>query len=161
MANIEVKNIPEKLHNQLCRYARQQECTLGDFVLEAIERESLGGNGTGVSPPGRRPGLALQRRSCSMRNAGSVAVSYREPLRHRCVGSYEYLLRKPLGLILADILEDATLLAPELLDVEVMSVLRRAVLRGELFDQRAALALDDLTDWGVDRIPHLRLLRLA
>ena len=39
MANIQVKNILEKLHNQLRRYARQQECTLGDIVLEAIERE--------------------------------------------------------------------------------------------------------------------------
>ena len=39
MANIQVKNIPEKLHNQLRRYARQQECTLGDIVLEALERE--------------------------------------------------------------------------------------------------------------------------
>ena len=73
----------------------------------------------------------------------------------------EYLLRTPLGLKLVDILEDATLLAPELLAVEVMSVLRRAVLRGELSDQRALLALDDLTDWGVDRIPHLPLLRVA
>lgn len=70
----------------------------------------------------------------------------------------EYLLRTPLGLKLADILEDATLLAPELLDVEVMSVLRRAVLRGELSDQRALLALGDLADWSVDRIPHLPLL---
>ncbi len=73
----------------------------------------------------------------------------------------EYLLRTPLGLKLVGILEDATLLAPELLDVEVMSVLRRAVLRGELSDQRALLALDDLTDWGIDRIPHLPLLRVA
>ena len=73
----------------------------------------------------------------------------------------EYLLRTPLGLKLVSILEDATLLAPELLDVEVMSVLRRAVLRGELSDQRALLALDDLTDWGIDRIPHLPLLRVA
>jgi hypothetical protein len=39
MANIQVKNIPEKLHNQLRRYAREQECTLGEIVLEAIERE--------------------------------------------------------------------------------------------------------------------------
>jgi predicted nucleic acid-binding protein len=73
----------------------------------------------------------------------------------------EYLLRTPLGLKLVGILEDATLLAPELLDVEVMSVLRRAILRGELSDQRALLALDDLTDWGIDRIPHLSLLRVA
>jgi hypothetical protein len=39
MANIQVKNIPEKLHNQLRRYAREQDCTLSEIVLEAIERE--------------------------------------------------------------------------------------------------------------------------
>jgi len=39
MANIQVKNIPEKLHNRLRRYAREQECTLGQIILEAIERE--------------------------------------------------------------------------------------------------------------------------
>jgi hypothetical protein len=39
MANIQVKNIPEKLHNRLRRYAREQECILGEIVLEAIERE--------------------------------------------------------------------------------------------------------------------------
>lgn len=39
MANIQVKNIPEKLHNRLRRYAREQDCTLGEIVLEAIERE--------------------------------------------------------------------------------------------------------------------------
>ena len=39
MANIQVKNIPEKLHNQLRRYAREQGRTLGEIILEAIERE--------------------------------------------------------------------------------------------------------------------------
>ena len=39
MAHIQVKNIPEKLHNRLRRYAREQECTLGEIILEAIERE--------------------------------------------------------------------------------------------------------------------------
>lgn len=39
MANIQVKNIPEKLHNRLRRYAREQECTLAEIVLEAIQRE--------------------------------------------------------------------------------------------------------------------------
>ena len=33
MANIQVKNIPEKLHNRLRRYAREQDCTLGDIIL--------------------------------------------------------------------------------------------------------------------------------
>jgi hypothetical protein len=39
MANIQVKNVPEKLHNRLRRYAREEDCTLGEIVLDAIERE--------------------------------------------------------------------------------------------------------------------------
>jgi len=39
MASIQVKNVPEKLHNHLRRYAREQGCTLGDIILQAIERE--------------------------------------------------------------------------------------------------------------------------
>jgi hypothetical protein len=39
MAHIQVKNIPEKLHNRLRRYAHEQDCTLGEIILEAIERE--------------------------------------------------------------------------------------------------------------------------
>jgi predicted nucleic acid-binding protein len=73
----------------------------------------------------------------------------------------EYLLRTPLGLKLADVIEGAFLLAPELLDVEVLSVLRRAVLRGELTEERASVAIEDLIDWSIDRIPHLYLVRAA
>ena len=39
MANIQIKNIPEKLHNQLRRYAREPGHTLGEIIFEAIERE--------------------------------------------------------------------------------------------------------------------------
>jgi predicted nucleic acid-binding protein len=56
----------------------------------------------------------------------------------------EYLLRTPLGLKLADLIAGAFILAPVLLDVEVLSVLRRAVLRQQLAEQRAWLALEDL-----------------
>ena len=70
----------------------------------------------------------------------------------------EYVLRTPVGLKLANVIEDAALLAPELLDVEVLSVLRRAVLRRELAQQRALLAVEDLMDWSIDRIPHRRLI---
>lgn len=73
----------------------------------------------------------------------------------------EYLLRTPLGLKLADLIEGAFLLAPELLDVEVLSVLRRAVLRQQLEEPRASLALEDLIDWPIDRIPHTALIREA
>jgi predicted nucleic acid-binding protein len=73
----------------------------------------------------------------------------------------EYLLRTPLGLRVATVIEDASLIAPELLDVEVLSVLRRAVLRGEITEQRLVLAIEDLVDWSIDRIPHKPLVWLA
>lgn len=39
MANIHVKNVPEKLHDRLRRCAREQECSVGEIVLEAIKRD--------------------------------------------------------------------------------------------------------------------------
>ncbi len=73
----------------------------------------------------------------------------------------EFLLRTTLGRKIAEIIEGALLNAPELLDVEVLSILRRAVLRQHLEGRRARLALDDLADWPVHRIPHVALLREA
>ncbi len=73
----------------------------------------------------------------------------------------EYLLRTPLGLKLADLIAGAFILAPALLDVEVLSVLRRAVLRQQLAEQRAWLAFEDLLAWPIDRIAHTVLLREA
>ena len=69
----------------------------------------------------------------------------------------EYLLRTPLGTILADTIESSSLAAPELLDPEVTSVLRRAVLSGHLEENRAVMALDDLVAWPIDRISHRAL----
>jgi predicted nucleic acid-binding protein len=53
------------------------------------------------------------------------------------------------------------LFAPELLDVEVLSMLRRAVLTGRLDGRRAVAALEDLVDWPVERIPHRTLVATA
>jgi len=73
----------------------------------------------------------------------------------------EYLLRTDLGFRLAEVMDGALLMAPELLDVEVVSVLRRAVLHKELGEPRAALAIDDLIAWPLDRIAHARLVKEA
>ena len=73
----------------------------------------------------------------------------------------EYLLRTPLGLMVADVIDDALLVAPELMDAEVLSVLRRAVLNGHLAEARALMALDDLVAWPVERVSHQSLTRLA
>ena len=73
----------------------------------------------------------------------------------------EYLLRTPLGETVAGMIENAPLAAPELLDAEVLSVLRRAVLGGRIEPARALTAIEDLLLWPVERIPHRALVRLA
>lgn len=39
MANLQVKNLPEALHERLRRYSRKYHRTISDIALEAIERE--------------------------------------------------------------------------------------------------------------------------
>ncbi|MDE2935646.1 MAG: type II toxin-antitoxin system VapC family toxin [Chloroflexota bacterium] len=73
----------------------------------------------------------------------------------------EYLLKTENGASAAEVLEKSELFAPELLDVEVLSVLRRAVLRGILDEARARFAIDDLEIWGVERISHRVLSKRA
>jgi len=51
------------------------------------------------------------------------------------------------------------LAAPEIVDLEVVSVLRRAVGRGSLSSRRAELALTDLVELPLQRVPHRALVR--
>lgn len=39
MANLQVKNVPDSLHQRLRRYAQEHKCTLSDVMLRALERE--------------------------------------------------------------------------------------------------------------------------
>jgi plasmid stability protein len=39
MANLQVKNVSDTLHQRLRRYAQAHKCTLSDVVLIALERE--------------------------------------------------------------------------------------------------------------------------
>ena len=73
----------------------------------------------------------------------------------------EYLLRTPLGLSLAETIENARLAAPDLVDAEVMSGLRRAVHAGRLTDDRAVMAIDALRHWPVRRIASRALAPAA
>ena len=73
----------------------------------------------------------------------------------------EYLLKTQLGKSIAAAVENSVLVAPELMDVEVVAVLRRAVLREELSEDRALVALDDLSGWPVERISHRALAKSA
>jgi predicted nucleic acid-binding protein len=70
----------------------------------------------------------------------------------------EFLLRTELGERVEPLFADAVLAAPELMDAEVLAVLRREVFAGRLKARRAAEAIDDLRDWDIDRIAHRALL---
>jgi predicted nucleic acid-binding protein len=54
--------------------------------------------------------------------------------------------------------ESQGLAAPHLIDAEVVQVLLRFVLRGELDPERARGAIDDLLDLRLTRYPHAPLL---
>lgn len=60
----------------------------------------------------------------------------------------------PDGDIARSRLRGESLAAPELLDLEVVSVLRRQHARGAVDERRARLALADLKDLPVERAPH-------
>jgi predicted nucleic acid-binding protein len=73
----------------------------------------------------------------------------------------EYLLRTDLGEALSPRLEREDLVAPELLDAEVLAVLRRAVQTRELAEPRAEEALTDLVAWDLRRLPNRKLVMEA
>lgn len=73
----------------------------------------------------------------------------------------EFLLQTPLGQHVTAMLGTAALFAPELLDAEVLAVLRREVLGGRLDAQRASEAIEDLVDWDVERVGHRELAAIA
>ncbi|GAA4164164.1 PIN domain-containing protein [Phytohabitans flavus] len=52
----------------------------------------------------------------------------------------------------------ADLAAPELVDLEILSVLRKLVQSTQLSAERAALAIVDLGDLPMERMPHLGLV---
>jgi predicted nucleic acid-binding protein len=57
-----------------------------------------------------------------------------------------------------DRLRGERLLAPELLDLEVVSVIRRALSIGAIDERRASFALNDLFDLDLERVIHRPLL---
>ena len=73
----------------------------------------------------------------------------------------EYLLRTPTGIAVAELVQEASLFAPEIMDAEVLSVLRRWALRGYITHERAGTAIEDLAMWPAQRLSHRHLSRLA
>jgi predicted nucleic acid-binding protein len=63
--------------------------------------------------------------------------------------------------IRARLADDPDQAAPHLLDAEVLGVVRRAHLRGEVDGTAAAQAIDDLETWPAARVDHRPLLERA
>ncbi len=55
-------------------------------------------------------------------------------------------------------LQGERLVAPELFDLEVVAVIRKALCTGGLDERRAAIALADLADLDLERVSHRPLL---
>jgi predicted nucleic acid-binding protein len=72
----------------------------------------------------------------------------------------EVLLKTPLGIRHADRILQAndSLHAPHLIDVEVMQVLRRLTLAGDVDEERAEQVLQNLVDLPIVRQEHVPLL---
>jgi predicted nucleic acid-binding protein len=72
----------------------------------------------------------------------------------------ELLLARPVGASVAQRLREHAfdLHAPHLLDVEVLSALRRVVAARDATAARAGEALDDLLDLPIERYPHKVLI---
>lgn len=73
----------------------------------------------------------------------------------------EYLLRTPEGRRVEDIIRDRQLAAPEMLDAEILSILRRHVASEKLPTERAETALRDAAVAPIRRVPHRDLLVTA
>ena len=75
--------------------------------------------------------------------------------------AFEYLLNTPKGQRVAELIKDVPPVAPEMLDAEVLSALRSAVMRGEIDEAQALTVLEDLADWPIERVSHRYLARSA
>ncbi len=74
----------------------------------------------------------------------------------------EVVLAGPYAAPIRERLEnDPEQVAPHLVDVEVLGVLRRALSRGDLDGTAAAQAVQDLESWPATRVDHRPLLERA
>ena len=75
--------------------------------------------------------------------------------------AFEYLLNTPSGQQVAELIEVVPPVAPEILDAEVLSALRSAVMRDVIDEAQALTALEDLAYWPVERVSHRFLIQSA
>lgn len=73
----------------------------------------------------------------------------------------EYVLETNIGSRVATLIANARLIAPEIIDAEVLSALRRKMQRGEISEAEALDALDKLEGMIIERISSRTFMRKA
>ena len=84
-----------------------------------------------------------------------------EPYVIDASATVEYLLETDVGLQVAELIDGAEPIAPEMLDAEVLSALRRKVREEDISEGRALDALSKLDNMPVERVSHRTLTRSA
>lgn len=84
-----------------------------------------------------------------------------EPYVIDASATVEYLLGSDAGLRVAALIENGSPIAPEMLDAEVLSALRRKVQQQEISESTALDALARLDDLPVERVSHRAFTRSA
>ena len=75
--------------------------------------------------------------------------------------AFEYLVGSQIGQNFVEIVKGKRIIAPELVDAEVMSAVRRGVLRQTMSATRAVQVLEALVRWPLQRVPHSDLIMEA
>ncbi|MCY3880488.1 MAG: type II toxin-antitoxin system VapC family toxin [Dehalococcoidia bacterium] len=73
----------------------------------------------------------------------------------------ECVLETRVGRSVREIVGDAEVAAPTLLDAEVLAALRKGVQQNRISTAQAERAITDLVAWPIDRIPNRDLLPIA
>ena len=84
-----------------------------------------------------------------------------EPYVIDASAAVEYLLESDVGTQVEALINGTLLIAPEMLDAEVLSALRRKVQQQEISEAKALDALAKLEDMPVERISHRPFTRAA
>ncbi len=153
MKMIQIRNVPDALHRSLKARAAREGRSLSDLILSDLPRladkpapEDLMSRIESRSSVGGPPASRADRRGA--RPALMLVVD--------ASAVTELLLGRDAGVRVAEHFagHDFALHAPHLVDVEVLSALRRLVSSGEATSERAGEAITDLLDLPIERYPH-------
>jgi len=152
-SSIQIKDVPDQTHAVLRRRAAAARQSLQEYLRSRLIEEAS-------APPWTRSWIELVD--------GRAARSRSRRRRRRCARIVLVIDASALVPALADDgpdgdgarsrLRGESLVAPELIDLEAASVIRRRVRIGHLDVRRAELALSDLIDLPLRRAPHRSLL---